>query len=61
MTAIPKLLLGLALTLAVGVGAQSETVARRQIPTDISGHAAVTPDSVLWANHREVIRYDTAI
>jgi hypothetical protein len=58
MKAIPKLLLGLALTLAVGVGAQSETVARGQIPTDISGHAAVASGSV--ANHREVTRYDTA-
>jgi hypothetical protein len=60
MKAIPKLLLGLALTLAVGACAQSETFDRGQFDAEISGHAAAAPDFVAWANHREVTRYATA-
>ena len=60
MKAIPKLLLGLALTLAVGPCSQSVTFDRGRFDADISGHAAAAPDSVVWANHREVTRYATA-
>ncbi|HEY2117789.1 MAG TPA: hypothetical protein VGH37_01280 [Candidatus Acidoferrum sp.] len=67
MKAVPKLLLGFVLTLAVGACAQSETVDRGQFATDIAVHSSVAPSSTqvdsessAWAKHGEVTSYATA-